>query len=414
MSGKTYDVVVVGCGPGGAVAGKYAALNGARTLIVEKKRQVGYPEHDFCAICYSLSDIERMVNLKIDPGCIIAKAEEIVYFSPEGRRGKGLRLADSYWVNRSLLERSLATEAIQAGAEIMVNATVSELVKEKGRVKGVVVRSGHETMAIECPVVIGASGPYANIPIMAGLPPPKPDGVGMAYDFVGVKSLQPGPLCYEIYTGAYGGGLWAMGGMVSQHSQDKLMVGLAWALGVGKKKGRVSEVLNEFKNRLQEIGKYNFDEASPVSMRTGIGAGGAIEERHHKIITDGVMLVGDASGKPLVASQYGTPGIFNAMFTGRIAGEAAAVAIREGDVSERKLFREYVDRVDETSRAERPRVMEARDCTMQVASLSADKLEKAVKEIGEELVALRLYSRCALALSGCLKTIQDWLRKEAS
>ncbi|MFX0207023.1 MAG: DnaJ domain-containing protein [Candidatus Hodarchaeota archaeon] len=34
MRSKSYDVVVIGCGPGGAVAGRTAALNGAKTLIV--------------------------------------------------------------------------------------------------------------------------------------------------------------------------------------------------------------------------------------------------------------------------------------------------------------------------------------------------------------------------------------------
>jgi len=36
---KSYDVVVIGCGPAGASAGKFAAENGASTLIIEKKER---------------------------------------------------------------------------------------------------------------------------------------------------------------------------------------------------------------------------------------------------------------------------------------------------------------------------------------------------------------------------------------
>lgn len=52
---KSYDVVVIGCGPGGAAAGKFAAENGARTLILEKKREVGLPVYDSTAVIYGLS-----------------------------------------------------------------------------------------------------------------------------------------------------------------------------------------------------------------------------------------------------------------------------------------------------------------------------------------------------------------------
>ena len=38
-----YDVVVVGAGPAGCVAARYAAMKGARCVIIDRKRNIGTP-----------------------------------------------------------------------------------------------------------------------------------------------------------------------------------------------------------------------------------------------------------------------------------------------------------------------------------------------------------------------------------
>jgi flavin-dependent dehydrogenase len=38
-----YDIVVVGAGPAGCLAAKYAAKNGAKTLIIEERASIGSP-----------------------------------------------------------------------------------------------------------------------------------------------------------------------------------------------------------------------------------------------------------------------------------------------------------------------------------------------------------------------------------
>jgi len=42
-----YDVAVIGAGPAGAMASKYAALNGAKTLLIEEhaKHRLTCPVH---------------------------------------------------------------------------------------------------------------------------------------------------------------------------------------------------------------------------------------------------------------------------------------------------------------------------------------------------------------------------------
>jgi Dehydrogenases (flavoproteins) len=43
LTQEKYDVIVIGAGPAGTLAAKYAARNGADVLIVEKKKEIGTP-----------------------------------------------------------------------------------------------------------------------------------------------------------------------------------------------------------------------------------------------------------------------------------------------------------------------------------------------------------------------------------
>ena len=43
MEDMEYDVLVIGGGPGGSMAARYAAENGMKTLMVEKRQEIGSP-----------------------------------------------------------------------------------------------------------------------------------------------------------------------------------------------------------------------------------------------------------------------------------------------------------------------------------------------------------------------------------
>ena len=43
MIHSDYDMIVVGAGPGGAMAAKVASENGLRTLVLEKRQEIGTP-----------------------------------------------------------------------------------------------------------------------------------------------------------------------------------------------------------------------------------------------------------------------------------------------------------------------------------------------------------------------------------
>ena len=58
----SYDVVVVGGGPGGCMAALHAAKNGATVCVLEKTRDIGYPVR--CGEAAGESGIKQFVDIK--------------------------------------------------------------------------------------------------------------------------------------------------------------------------------------------------------------------------------------------------------------------------------------------------------------------------------------------------------------
>jgi digeranylgeranylglycerophospholipid reductase len=60
---RDYDVVVVGAGPAGSMTAKWAAKNGAKVLMIEKRQEIGSPVRCGEGISRSWHD---SVGLKLD------------------------------------------------------------------------------------------------------------------------------------------------------------------------------------------------------------------------------------------------------------------------------------------------------------------------------------------------------------
>ena len=108
MAKKDYDVIAVGCGPGGATAGKFCALNGLKVLVVEEKREIGLPIQDGVSVLYSMSEVEEAADMKIEPRWIEHLIGQHAFNSPSGKCGGGQVWPDGIVVRRSLFEKGLA------------------------------------------------------------------------------------------------------------------------------------------------------------------------------------------------------------------------------------------------------------------------------------------------------------------
>ena len=127
---RQYDVVVVGAGPVGATAARFAAERGLQVLLLEKRREIGSPMR--CAeginsdmLLPFLEPEERWISAKIRRSQMVAED------TGEARSFAGEETG--YVLERRVFDRVLAEKAVASGARVMVKTTAMGLVVERGR-----------------------------------------------------------------------------------------------------------------------------------------------------------------------------------------------------------------------------------------------------------------------------------------
>ena len=313
-----YDMVVVGAGPAGSLAARTAAQLDLSVLLLEKRQEIGSPVR--CAEGVGRSEITPFVEL--DPRWIAATVDkaEITAIGSGGSETLRSEGGYGYILERQVFDRMLAEEAAAAGAQVAVKTEATGLLQENGAVCGVIVRGPGGSTEIEARVVIAADGVESQVGRWAGLETTLPLHDTMACAQYLLAGIDIDPTCCSYFISeeiAPGGYAW-----IFPKGEGRANV------GVGVQAGRTSEdesaltCLHRFIDSEPRLAQ-----GSPVTMVSG-GVPVALPPRH--LVTDGLMLVGDAARQvnPLTGG-----GITNGMTAGRLAAEVAAAAIAAGDVS---------------------------------------------------------------------------------
>lgn len=326
-----YDLVVVGAGPAGSVAAWTAAGAGLSVLLLEKRQEIGSPVR--CAegvphepLLGFLEPEPAWISAEVDRAQIVASAGGKVLERWQGSGGLG------YVLERRVFDRVLAERAVTAGAEVRVKMSVVSLLREDGVVKGVVADWQGQQVEIGASVVIAADGVESRIGAWAGLETrlPLEDTMVCAQYLLSGIEWDPACLGYWIDEAtAPGGYAWVFPKGVGQAN-----------VGLGVQCDRAEETALAYLNHFIEQ-ERGLSSGSPVTLVAGDVP---VALPCSRLVTDGLMLVGDAARQvdPLTGG-----GILNAMTAGRLAAQVAADALAVGDVSVQGLagYQEQANRL---------------------------------------------------------------------
>ena len=154
-----YDIIVVGAGPAGSMAARFAAEQGVSVLMLEKDRDVGYPVR--CGEAISKAGVEEFIPS--DDKWIAAKISKFSFNAPDGSEAI-IDFGDAgYVLERRSFDYELARTAAEAGAEILTRAYVNGLLFDDGKVSGVKYEINGEQKEVKAKVVIAADGVESRV-----------------------------------------------------------------------------------------------------------------------------------------------------------------------------------------------------------------------------------------------------------
>jgi len=297
-----FDVVVVGAGPAGSTAARYAAAGGARTLLLERNDELGIPVRcgellpstaTLKAMFPSVPDIEPLFDFP--DRCISRKISGLSLYSPSGKEYQ-LEL-DCCSVGRAKLDGHLAAEAVSAGAELRtgVKARSFSFAGEE-----VCVETEEDTL--RAGVLIGADGPMS-----------------LVRRSLDIESPFLHPCVQYTIPGDHGDS-------AELHFSGRMPGGHAWLVpksngaNIGLEARSRTSLWRLLDELVFEMGIFDRPKIETEGL---IEVSGPVPTT----VSGRALLVGDAAGQLLAFSGWGIP---TAIICGRAAGETAASFIKNG------------------------------------------------------------------------------------
>jgi len=353
------DVIVIGVGPAGANAARFAAREGLDVLAVDQRQEIGAPKR--CAEGVVLEVLKRDM-VPEDERWIAQRIHGLTFVAPNGRRVSAREdHVVGVVVERKLFDKYLATLAVRDGANVQAWTRAESVVRD-GDTTRVTLSSAGRTWEEEAAIVICCGGVDATMARSLGLTEPvQPKNLssGVQFEMAGIDI--PDPTMVTCWTGrrtAGGGYAW-----VFPKGDDVANVGVT-VLG------------SDEENSITYLKRF-------IASEPGLAQGSVLEvnagtipvgESISHFVADGIMVAGDAARQ---VNPIHAGGICEAMEAGRFAGETAAKAIGRGDTSKKSL-KEYEERWSKGYGAFQNSLVRARRA---VHSLSDEDLDYLITKI---------------------------------
>ncbi len=168
-----FDVVVVGGRVAGSPLATLLAREGARVAVVERAT---FPSDTLSTHIFQAVGVNFLRRLGVLDDVLAAGAEPMTHIdlrrgsfsvqAPYPRRPGDI--AGNLSIRRATLDALLADAAADAGADVMMATTLTELLHEDGRVAGVRVKAGGIQQDITARLVVGADGRNSTVGKLTG------------------------------------------------------------------------------------------------------------------------------------------------------------------------------------------------------------------------------------------------------
>ncbi len=302
----TYDVIVVGAGPGGSTAARHLARAGFKTLLLEKEKM---PRYKPCGGGLSLK-VPALLDFDFSPTIQVPISSALIGYGRERTR-VDFGYTAGYCVMRPQFDLLLAEQAAAAGAEVRDAQPVTGV---EFTDTGARVTTRGETY--ECRFVVGADGVNGLVRRAAGLPPHTRLGVALEAE------MDAPSAAIDEWRGVvlldFGAIAWGYAWIFPK--AEHLSVGI----GVLVRPGHRLDLRAELERYVRS--EPSLAQAHNTLLRGHRLPLGGQAGRYHAARA---VLVGDAAG---VVDPFTAEGISYAIQSGRLAAEEIAAAFERGDL----------------------------------------------------------------------------------
>ncbi len=372
---KEYDVIVVGGGPAGSTAARFAKTATNTVAIFERDREIGIPVR--CAEATSIPDLERFV--KIDPHWIATTITKARLISPSDQKVWLNLPNDGVILNRRLFDNGLAEIAATQGVEIFTKANVYKIVSDGEQHWEVFVRHLDRDYIVKSKIIIAADGVESRIARFAGIRTQT-----VLKDIESCAQVLLGNLdVAENQIDFYFSSRWAPGGYawVFPKGNRTANVGLG-VNGAYYKRRSAIEYLDDFINE-------KFPEAARL---TTVAGGVPVAKSLKKIASDGLLIVGDAARQ---VNPVTGGGILAAITAGKIAGLVAAQAIARNDWSV-NVLKEYQTEWDKNVGKDYARFYKIKEWMTELSDDELDEIATLLQKIPPDDINIMTVFKIAL------------------
>ncbi|UTF52311.1 FAD-dependent oxidoreductase [Natronosalvus rutilus] len=354
-----FDAIVVGAGLAGSAAALTMANRGLEPLLVERGSYPG-AKNVFGGVLYTPT-IRELVDLDAAPLERYVAEKRFSMLSHDDETAISLKPGewhrephnDSYTVYRGEFDEWFADQAVEAGATLVTETTVTGVIREGGDIVG--VETDRPDGAIRAPYVVLAEGGNSLVSEGASLKSPEsreniavaakevlefPERSGVIEDRF--RLVGDAGVSYQYFgEGAVGE---AYGGGFIYTNGDTVSVGVAYSLeDAATKRQSPEETLNLFKSHPAVAPLLRGARTVEYGAKT-IPEGGA--ESMPSLVHNGAVIVGDAAGLVLNNGVH-LEGTNMAVESGYYAGTAIVEAAERGR-TEASALESYSERLEDS------------------------------------------------------------------